>query len=331
MKGLVPSVPLTSNEALALQCLGFWWGVVVYKHSVGAPCGEIDPETGAPGTRVSASECCSWVLEHTGAHLSEKQARTSLEGLVEKGVVTRAQRWKHICNRSFTYFAALPHHIEFLNPEQVGVSTPPTPSSLPAPVRQSRSSTASTTQARTPKPDMVVVESVTHQGSDLERRPSPEVSTKFPAGKIKSKYFFFSISDKTKATPSLTAGKTEIDRERQPEQPVSHQPAVSAPEGPQEDRGEACNRPEVGTPTQTPQTPLGSSVVTPGRIGHIQVPPVSPEQHRGSPSIMDRCLRRGGYSSVDEWVPPAPVSPRAIIRRDGIRLEVDDGATAPLR
>lgn len=51
----------------------------------------------------------------------------------------------------------------------------------------------------------------------------------------------------------------------------------------------------------------------------------------GLSAILSRCLELGGFTSWDDVPELEVVSPRAIISRDGVRLEVVDGACSPLR
>lgn len=134
--------------------------------------------------------------------------------------------------------------------------------------------------------------------------------------------------NKTKATESPAAEKTEIDREESQEQPSEQKCVETAAAVTQAVFEEAS----TGLRAEVPAQPVQASVqlseralVTPGE------PPATPRRHLGLSGILARCLQIGGYNSWDEVPQPETVSPKAIIRRDGTRLEVDDGATAPLR
>lgn len=106
----------------------------------------------------------------------------------------------------------------------------------------------------------------------------------------------------------------------------------------QETHGHPSAASEVGTSTHAPQSSL---VTSQGPLGDplnhstAQTPASQTKTtfsgRLGLSGILARCLQMGGYSSVDEWEPPASVSPRMVIQRDGTRWKVDDGVTAPLR
>ena len=88
---------LDPTEALALQCLRYWWSVVKRKKG-----GEIDDE-GRTWTRVSGEEVAEWIEQHYHAELDQRRITRALSRLVEKGWTIRQQRHLKTWNRCFSY------------------------------------------------------------------------------------------------------------------------------------------------------------------------------------------------------------------------------------
>ncbi len=95
---------LDPTEALALQCLRYWWSVV--KHKNGS-CGEID-STGRPWTRVSGTDAAKWIEQHYHAELNPRRIVRAFNRLVEKGYAIREQRALNHWNRSYSYAPVSP-------------------------------------------------------------------------------------------------------------------------------------------------------------------------------------------------------------------------------
>lgn len=121
------TLTLTGNEATVYECIRFWWVTIVKKHSKPKArlCGRIDVQTGAPVTRLSASEIRGWLLDRR-IDLSLKQIRTALAGLLAKGFVLRVQEWTQCWNRSYSYMPPVDSVREF-NPAMAGTHPVPLP------------------------------------------------------------------------------------------------------------------------------------------------------------------------------------------------------------
>lgn len=88
---------LDPTEALALQCLRYWWSVV--KRGKG---GEIDDQ-GRTWTRVSGTEAARWIDENYHADLNPRRILRAFDRLVEKGFAVRERRWKERYNQAYSY------------------------------------------------------------------------------------------------------------------------------------------------------------------------------------------------------------------------------------
>lgn len=248
---------------------------------------------GDPWIRVTADDMVAY-LERDGLEVGFKQVQRSLKRLGDLGLVRRAQRFIHRYDRRMWFAPSVAH------PEQS-------------------------------------VGSLVNDRKDANDLSSKSFSSKTVSSNVLG------------AGAPPTAKKTEIDREdsQEPNPTASTASAATAqrfdregdtPRQTQENPSGTSLAPEVGTPTREPQGPPVTS----------ERPLGDPKNHRGvepgatkprtassgflsMPSILARCLQMGGYSSIDEWEPPAPVSPKAIISKDGRRLNVADGVTAPLR
>lgn len=114
------SATLTGNQHAVLQCIEYWWAVIIRKASTpGARrCGRIDPQYGAPITRLSAADVRTWLLKK-GVDLSLRQIRHALKGLIEKGRVLRLKEWEQCWNHSYSYQPPL-DELTRINPKKVG-------------------------------------------------------------------------------------------------------------------------------------------------------------------------------------------------------------------
>jgi hypothetical protein len=277
---------LTATESFCLQCLEFWWYVVVKNRG---SCGSIDPTTGAPGTRVSAVEAAEWVEERHGVVLHPKQVQRAFRALAEKGAVVRRKESTRWWCQAFTYYPVA-DEVRTFNPTLVGA-------------------------------EVEVVEAVATTCPIKEPEPHPSRGSERP---VKSALSPSPSPEKTKAAPQPAARKTEIDKENQTQQPA----ARTAP-APRVDVGVAVpEQPQMATRDPRPETPAVTPALTPREPQVTSRAPQVSHQSRSARSTWDRIR-----ALAAQFDPAAvkPVSPRALIRRDGTRLQVNDGVTAPLR
>lgn len=277
---------LTATESFCLQCLEFWWYVVVKNRG---SCGSIDPTTGAPGTRVSAVEAAEWVEERHGVVLHPKQIQRAFRALAEKGVVVRRKESTRWWCQAFTYYPVA-DEVRTFNPTLAGA-------------------------------EVEVIEAVATTCPIKEPEPSRSRGSERP---MKSALSPSPSPEKTKAAPQPAARKTEIGREDQAQQPA----ARTAP-APRVDVGVAVlEQPQVAAGGPRPETPAVTPALTP------QGPRVAsraPQASHPSGSARSTWDRIRALAAQFDPAAVEPVSPRALITRDGRRLTVNDGLTAPLR
>lgn len=112
--------------------------------------------------------------------------------------------------------------------------------------------------------------------------------------------------------PTKTNGPNDQEEERTREENKTR--SAVTPEDHPRPRPIEPTTPDTSVPLVTTERPL-----------------VSNRRLTGLAAIAQRCLEMGGFSRWEDVPEPEPISPRAIISKDGTRLNVCDGVTAPLR